>query len=341
MLAQILQASRMRLTGSVTLDGGRERVLSFESGLLVAFTDAGRPLEPLGAILPEARQDAFAADVAAYVARLHGRDWRLRADARVPRRLLRGDEAAVADALVAGCNPKTLREQGLAAKAVEALFFAVALCGRLEPVRRAASHVTSSMKPVRRSSHVISEVRVSRKPPRRPSSMRSVVVPAATVAQRASSAPRPQRRVSGVEQLRRPPASASEAFDEARRALQHLNVARAVELAELAVAAEPTHPDYQALLAFARAEAKGEPAFGDDTHYADELAMLNQICSNAPRPALAHYYRARLYKRMRRRAEARADFARALELDPSNVDAARELQLRRRSSAAMPAVRVG
>ena len=261
----------------------------------------------------------------------------------MPRRLLRGDEVAVAQALVEGSSPSASKLQGLQERGVDALFFAAALCGRLEPVRRVAPNVTSSVKPVRRSSHVISEVRVSRKPPRRSSAMNRVVVsPAATSERaRAASRPAPQPRVSGVAPARRAPASATEAFEEAKRALQHLDVARAVELAELAVAAEPSHPDYEALLAFARAEAKGEPAFGDDAHYADELATLGAICDNAPRPALAHYYRARLLKRMRRRADARADFARALELDPSNVDAARELKLRRRSSASMRAVRVG
>ncbi|HHH28346.1 MAG TPA: tetratricopeptide repeat protein [Polyangiaceae bacterium] len=342
MLAQILQASRMRLTGSVTLDGGRERVLRFEGGLLVGFEDAGRQLDPLGAIVPEARQDAFRNDVGSYVARLEGRRWRLRPGAKLPRRLLRGDEVRLAAALVEGISPRDATERGLDSRGVEALFFAAALCGRLEPARRMASGVACSVKPVRRSSHVISEVRVSRKPPRR-SSVRNLAaeVPASVPAVSVVPPPELRRRMSHVSRLRPPPTSPSQAFVEANRALQHLDVVRAVELAERAVAAHPSHPDYRAFLAFAQASAKGEPAPGDEGHYADELATLDEICATAPRPALAHYYRARLLKRLRRRAEARADFARALELDPSNVDAARELQVRRRSSRAMPATRVG
>jgi Tetratricopeptide repeat len=387
LLKAILQASRERLTGSLSVAGGRERVLRFDNGILRGYEDGGRALDPLEAILPEARLDRFAPQVDAYVARLEGRRWELRADAKIPRRLLRGGETIVADALsTEGCRPSTLVARGVDERRVNALFFAAALCGRLQPARAAMAGPSArpSGQVPKRISYMMGDVRVSRKPPRRSSaSMAAVsgVAPRAPVSRApvsrapvsrvpvsrvpVSRVPGPRPSVSCVARMPREPVgtepsarpsgalrlaslseelgSAAAAYDRAQLALQRLDTAGAIELATIAVAREPTHPDYVALLAFARAEAKGSPALGDGGHYDEELAVLNALCDHAARPAVAHYYRARLLKRLRRRDEAQADFARALELDPSNVDAARELRGpgRRRSSGAMAAVRLG
>ncbi|MEZ4446869.1 MAG: tetratricopeptide repeat protein [Polyangiaceae bacterium] len=316
MLDQVLTACRERRTGELFLDGGRRR-LYFAAGLLVAYEIDGLPQDPLRAIVPEARTRGFAVAVTAYVDRLRGAplvlapSWPAEASG-----LLAHERQALAQLAL---GPTTVDElEAGQPRSLHALLFGLALTGQLE---RATSPATMEARPAsptpirsgppQRSSFVVGEVRVSKGPPRRRS---SGAMPAIRLSGAPARAPR--------EEARSPHRDA----EDARLALRHLDLARAVTLAERASAGAPERADYRALLCYARAEALGPPVGADSPHHDEALRELAGILASDPREASAHYFRGRLLQRLGRQAEAREAFAAAAELDPSNVDALREVK---------------
>ncbi len=92
--------------------------------------------------------------------------------------------------------------------------------------------------------------------------------------------------------------------------------------------AEPANADYLALLTWIAVE-RGGPALPVETlqEHVEALTLalkLNERCERA------YFYRGQLYKRMNRPEKAYHDFKEASEINPSNIDAARETHLYKR-----------
>lgn len=97
------------------------------------------------------------------------------------------------------------------------------------------------------------------------------------------------------------------------RAEQHIR--RAVTLA-------PNNVEYAVLLVAVRASAEATP----DT--LKELAAdLDQLILKSPESERGLFHRGQIRKRLGRTSDAMKDFARVAELNPSNIDAAREVRL--------------
>ena len=91
----------------------------------------------------------------------------------------------------------------------------------------------------------------------------------------------------------------------------------------------PGEGRFEVLRLWIEAVRLGLPAtdqFAKERHYQEQLAALDGICERAPRLEEAFYYRGRLLKRSGRLKEAIADFKHAGQLNPSNLDAAREVR---------------
>lgn len=112
--------------------------------------------------------------------------------------------------------------------------------------------------------------------------------------------------------------------NDASQAEQHLR--RALQLA-------PANVDYEVLLAWLQAKPESSPA-----RLHELVATLDRLIDRDPKCERAYFYRAQLQKRLDRTKEAMADFARAAELNPSNVDAVREVRIyKMRQDRAFPA----
>lgn len=117
-------------------------------------------------------------------------------------------------------------------------------------------------------------------------------------------------------------------FREAESALKVLDRDRAAKEIDKALELLPGEARFEALALWIDAERLGLPASdlnAKGRHYAKQLAALDAIVERAPRLEEAFYYRGRMLKRSGRIKEAIADFRRAGELNPSNLDAAREV----------------
>jgi tetratricopeptide (TPR) repeat protein len=113
---------------------------------------------------------------------------------------------------------------------------------------------------------------------------------------------------------------ADEAFHRAQRALGLNDLPSATKHIAKALTFDPKNTSYQALQAFASVDRK---ASAEDVKRA--IRTLDAMVVTEDDNSAAHYYLARLYKRDRLAQDlARKHFARAAELDPSNVHAAAE-----------------
>ncbi len=112
-------------------------------------------------------------------------------------------------------------------------------------------------------------------------------------------------------------------FRMAEAALQRNDTSTADELAKKALAVEPTNSDYAALVAWTGAllgKADGIPL---------AIAKLNVILKEEALNERALLYRGRLYKRVKRSAEALRDFSSVLDINPKHSEAALEVRLLR------------
>ena len=141
----------------------------------------------------------------------------------------------------------------------------------------------------------------------------------------------PQRRAKYIEDLAKPSnasssdISAAEATLEFRKAeamLKKNDAAQAEKHLKRAIELAPSKVEFQALLVSIHAK--------DDTpivRLRELVAELTVLVTRDPTCEKAYFYRAQLRKRLDLTKEAQADFAKAADLNPKNVDAVREVRL--------------
>lgn len=156
----------------------------------------------------------------------------------------------------------------------------------------------------------------------------------------------PQRRQRYIEELARPPGSTRDPsgvgfsiqeavleFKKGEALFKKNDLDGAEKHLRRAIGLAPKHAEAQVLLALVCAKPTSTP-----DELAKLIADLDRIINNLTNPARAYFVRAQLKKRLGQNDAALKDFTRAAELDPSNVDAAREVRLdkMRKEKAAAP-----
>jgi tetratricopeptide (TPR) repeat protein len=145
----------------------------------------------------------------------------------------------------------------------------------------------------------------------------------------------PQRRAKYIEDLAKPTGGAATAgdmasaeatleFRKAEAMLKKHDAVQAEAHLRRAVQLAPTIVEYQVLLVWL--QAKPDSTIG---RLRELVTDLDRLLDRDPQSERAYFYRAQLRKRLDLTKEAMADFARAAELNPSNVDAVREVRLYR------------
>lgn len=117
-------------------------------------------------------------------------------------------------------------------------------------------------------------------------------------------------------------AEANVAFKMAEAMLKKNSAAEAERHLRRAVHLAPSNVEYAALLVWV--QVKPETANGPLTELCKELDAL---LGREPDSERALFYRGQIRKRLGRDAAAAADFARAAELNPQNLDAVREVRI--------------
>jgi tetratricopeptide (TPR) repeat protein len=115
-------------------------------------------------------------------------------------------------------------------------------------------------------------------------------------------------------------------FQKAEVCLRRSDYAQAEVLCRKALEADGTQPDYLAMLAWLLA-LKPENQTADKTK--DSIAMLDRAIAMSGRSEKAFFWRGMLNKRLGRTELAFRDFKTSAELNPRNIDAAREVRLHR------------
>ncbi len=113
-------------------------------------------------------------------------------------------------------------------------------------------------------------------------------------------------------------------FQKALVFLKRNDTALGEELAKKALAADPSQADYLALVTWLDSQKPHNQNFErtrDLITKLDEAIRKNGNCERA------HFYRGMLHKRAENPKQALKDFKRAVELNPHNLDAAREIRL--------------
>lgn len=123
-------------------------------------------------------------------------------------------------------------------------------------------------------------------------------------------------------------------FQKAEFHLKRNDLAAALDHAKRAHDLDGEQADYLALLAWI--EAQLAPNLGREKTL-EKVALLDRALKMNPNCASAYFYRAQLYKRAEDPKKAYADFKKASELNPRNLDAAREVRLHKmRGGGSMP-----
>ncbi|HEX5660448.1 MAG TPA: DnaJ domain-containing protein [Polyangiales bacterium] len=112
-------------------------------------------------------------------------------------------------------------------------------------------------------------------------------------------------------------------FQKAEVHLRRRDFAQALDFVRSALAKNPDEADYHALLAWILHLTHTGP----DAPFDDILRALDKALKANARHERAHYYRGVILKRLKRDNEAVRHFRAAAELNPHNVDAAREVRL--------------
>ncbi|MET0285395.1 MAG: DnaJ domain-containing protein [Polyangiales bacterium] len=112
-------------------------------------------------------------------------------------------------------------------------------------------------------------------------------------------------------------------FQKAEVHVRRREFAQAQELVRSALSKNPDEADYHALNAWTLHLIHP----GADAPMDDILRSLDKALKSNPRHERAHYYRGVILKRLKRDNEAVRHFRAAAELNPHNVDAAREVRL--------------
>lgn len=112
--------------------------------------------------------------------------------------------------------------------------------------------------------------------------------------------------------------------------LKKNELAAAETHAKMASLADPDQPAYTALLVWIQALQRPAPTAEEgktNQAYDDLITTLNQLLAKEPNFERAVYYRGVLFQRAGQPEKAFKDFSKALELNPRNIDAAREVRL--------------
>jgi tetratricopeptide (TPR) repeat protein len=135
---------------------------------------------------------------------------------------------------------------------------------------------------------------------------------------------------------------AATAFQKAEVCFRRNDLVQAETLCRKALDLDPTQPDYHALLAWLIA-LKPESQTVEKTKAS--IQILERAIGMSERCEKAFFYRAMLYKRLGKGDAAVRDFKRVVNLNPRNIDAAREVRLYRmrggRRTSNPPAVSSG
>jgi curved DNA-binding protein CbpA len=113
-------------------------------------------------------------------------------------------------------------------------------------------------------------------------------------------------------------------FQKAEICLKRNDFKQAEEFCKKAIAVEPKQADYISMMAWLESQKPQKQDPGSTQAQVLELTRaigISQACERA------FFYRAMLLKRLGQEAQAMKDFKRAVELNPRNVDATRELRL--------------
>jgi len=134
---------------------------------------------------------------------------------------------------------------------------------------------------------------------------------------------------------------AAREFQKAEIRFKRNDLVEAEALCRHALEADPTQPDYHAMLAWLIA-LKPESQSAERT--LDCIKMLDRAVAMSARCERAFFSRAMLYKRLGKADLAAKDFKKVVDLNPRNIDAAREVRLYQmraggRSSAPPPTAR--
>ncbi len=120
-------------------------------------------------------------------------------------------------------------------------------------------------------------------------------------------------------------------FQKAEILLKKNDLVGAEQLATACVRADPEQPEYLALLVWIQAQRRGDPPGMREgmtsPHFDDLIKLLDGVLAKEPSYERAIYYRGVLLKRAGRVDKALRDFKRAVELNPKNIDAVREVRL--------------
>ena len=127
-------------------------------------------------------------------------------------------------------------------------------------------------------------------------------------------------------------------FQKAEVCLRRNDLAQAEVLCRRAHEADPTQSEYLAMLAWLLAQ---KPESQSPAKTAECIQMLDRAISINKRCERAYFWRGLLQRRLGKAESAVRDFRRAADLNPRNIDAAREVRLHRmrggRSSSKPPA----
>jgi curved DNA-binding protein CbpA len=128
-------------------------------------------------------------------------------------------------------------------------------------------------------------------------------------------------------------------YQKAEVLMRRREYAQAMQLVRSAIAKSPDDADYHALYAWIlHLTNPTEPAPFDEM-----LRALDRALASNAKHERAHYYKGVILKRLKRNAEATRHFRAAAEINPHNVDAAREVRLAnlRRPSKPSPGTQGG
>ncbi|HLK41057.1 MAG TPA: DnaJ domain-containing protein [Polyangiaceae bacterium] len=117
---------------------------------------------------------------------------------------------------------------------------------------------------------------------------------------------------------------AATAFQKAEVCFKRGDHVQAEEFCRKAVEADATQPDYHAMLAWLTAL---KPDYQSPEKTLECIRMLDKALEMSDKCEKAYYWRGCLHKRIGRASHAVRDFRRAADLNPRNIDAAREVRL--------------
>jgi curved DNA-binding protein CbpA len=127
-------------------------------------------------------------------------------------------------------------------------------------------------------------------------------------------------------------------FKKAEVLLKNGNAAGAEAHLAQALEDDPEQPEYVTMSIWLTALKRGDPPpMKEGTtskHFDDLIARLTEVLAQNPKFERAVHYRGTLLKRTGHHDKALRDFRVALELNPRNLDAAREIRLHERRGAA-------